>query len=760
MYGFRRGSGGAGGSGNVSTLSGGANGRITLWNGATTVTGDPSGTWSGTGHTFVLGSPTFNASDGHFTGPAGASFGPSSVGGGFTNQPAGDTIDLVSDDAGDTTQQVTIIGTLAGVDASENIMLNGIVPVTSAGTYDLILALVLNGACAGTVTASETSGGLAITTIAPAALSAGLQTFAAIDGYGKVLQIVASGATTKTVGIGGYALGGGIQREPVVLTGTTKVNTTLTWEGAVQFYLGDLEATRTVTLNSIAGFDFRSVGGVFEPVEAGSLAASNLTPGQVLLASAATGSTGATSITGDPGLTYDAVTKTLTTALIGGSGVARYHSPISRNYDAYAIVSTTITAALAAIVDASALKRYLLYVPDGTYAEEIQLKDYVDIVGQSRSGVIITSASAASDTINGGGIQTMLSNLTVNHTANAKYPIHLDDATAAGITGNNSSTTIISNVSATASGASAKSGIGIGLRGYQRVYLIDSSFTATAGQEGVFAHNVVAPQIGPASLNVINCTISSSASSGLAWTNFGSGKTDLVRISGGSISGTTDIVEANSGAGAGEARILISDGTVYSTTTLADAATIVAFEGSVPVPLPSQPGYQEYTGTVTTGASGVAIGSDGQVVGKIGFNVAPSLTYQMDVAGIMHMSPAGGSASTAATYFAAQNAGNLAYFGAESVAGGGIFVGSTGYATVLGTSQYLPVEFAVNSTVSFRLPPAGGAQLITGTLPAANAGNRGLVFYVAGGVGVADTIQICAKSTLDAYAWYPMATIP
>jgi len=256
MYGFRRGSGGAGGSGNVSTLSGGANGRITLWNGPTTVTGDPSGTWSGTGHTFVVGSPTFHASDGHFTGPAGASVGPSSVGGGFTNQPAGDTVTLVSDNAADNTQQVTIIGVLAGVDASENITLTDVTPVVSVGTYDKVLALVLNNACVGTVTASETSGGLTITTIAPAALSAGLQTFVAIDGYGKVLQIVASGATTKTVGIGGYAIGGAIQREPVVLTGTTKVNTTNTWEGAVQFYLGDLEATRTVTLNSIAGFDF------------------------------------------------------------------------------------------------------------------------------------------------------------------------------------------------------------------------------------------------------------------------------------------------------------------------------------------------------------------------------------------------------------------------------------------------------------------------------------------------------------------------
>jgi len=252
----RNGAIGGGGSGGSEIAGSGAAGLVTLWTGVTTISADPSGTWSGTGHTFVIGSPTFNARDGHFTGPAGASFGPSSVGGGFTNQPAGDTIDLVSDDAGDTTQQVTVIGVLAGVDASENITLNGVTPVTSVGTYDLILALVLDNACTGTVTASETSGGLAITTIAPAALSAGVQTFGAIDGYGKVLQIVASGATTKTVGIGGYALGGGIQREPVVLTGTTKVNTTATWEGAVQFYLGDLEATRTVTLNSIAGFDF------------------------------------------------------------------------------------------------------------------------------------------------------------------------------------------------------------------------------------------------------------------------------------------------------------------------------------------------------------------------------------------------------------------------------------------------------------------------------------------------------------------------
>ena len=49
----------------------------------------------------------------------------------------------------------------------------------------------------------------------------------------------------------------------------------------------------------------------------------------------------------------------------------------------------------------------------------------------------------------------------------------------------------------------------------------------------------------------------------------------------------------------------------------------------------------------------------------------------------------------------------------------------------------------------------------TGTKPTCAAGIRGSVWYDAGGAGVADTFEVCAKQAAgDSYAWRVLATIP
>lgn len=53
-----------------------------------------------------------------------------------------------------------------------------------------------------------------------------------------------------------------------------------------------------------------------------------------------------------------------------------------------------------------------------------------------------------------------------------------------------------------------------------------------------------------------------------------------------------------------------------------------------------------------------------------------------------------------------------------------------------------------------RLVPNGVAK------PTCAAGIRGTHWYVPGGAGVADTSEICSKSSLDVYAWRATATIP
>lgn len=58
-------------------------------------------------------------------------------------------------------------------------------------------------------------------------------------------------------------------------------------------------------------------------------------------------------------------------------------------------------------------------------------------------------------------------------------------------------------------------------------------------------------------------------------------------------------------------------------------------------------------------------------------------------------------------------------------------------------------------------PTAGGAiQLTSGTKPACVEGLRGTFYYTAGGAGVADLIQICAKNSSNVYTWVNFITIP
>ena len=66
---------------------------------------------------------------------------------------------------------------------------------------------------------------------------------------------------------------------------------------------------------------------------------------------------------------------------------------------------------------------------------------------------------------------------------------------------------------------------------------------------------------------------------------------------------------------------------------------------------------------------------------------------------------------------------------------------------------------------------AGGANSSTGepgavaiadggTKPTCAVGIRGSIWYDAGGAGVADTFEVCAKAAADTYAWRVLATIP
>ncbi len=69
---------------------------------------------------------------------------------------------------------------------------------------------------------------------------------------------------------------------------------------------------------------------------------------------------------------------------------------------------------------------------------------------------------------------------------------------------------------------------------------------------------------------------------------------------------------------------------------------------------------------------------------------------------------------------------------------------------VSGATAYIGFS---NTTQRVVFPDTFGMQLKTASKPSCVAADRGTIFYVAGGAGVLDTLEICRKDAADAYAW-------
>lgn len=184
---------------------------------------------------------------------AGSTLDTSSAGIAFTNQPANDTVTVVSAGAGDTTQTITIIGTTNGADTVvvEEVALNGAVPVdTVKADWGVILAVIKDVATAGTVTITEKSGGLTITTLPAATLSKGMDavTGTSVATYNVKPVIKCSGASTKQIGLIGTDAAGATIYDSQALNGTTDVTMNTSFRTVTYQLTGDLEATRTSIL--------------------------------------------------------------------------------------------------------------------------------------------------------------------------------------------------------------------------------------------------------------------------------------------------------------------------------------------------------------------------------------------------------------------------------------------------------------------------------------------------------------------------------
>jgi hypothetical protein len=190
-----------------------------------------------------------------FNGPsqAGTTIKTTGNGLGFGNQPANDGVEVLSSNAGDTTQTVTIIGTTNGVNTVvvETVALNGTTPVATVKVdWGIILAVKLSALCAGTITFREASADATITTVTTGNLSKGVETVAAgsQQAYNVAPTGVGSGATTKQVGLQGTNSAGTVIYDSKALNGTTAVTFNSAFKRVTEVYTGDLETNRTTTI--------------------------------------------------------------------------------------------------------------------------------------------------------------------------------------------------------------------------------------------------------------------------------------------------------------------------------------------------------------------------------------------------------------------------------------------------------------------------------------------------------------------------------
>lgn len=183
------------------------------------------------------------------------------VGGGFTNQPLGDSIQVLSsnnvvgEDKSPPTRSVTVWGTYTGGGdtlTAEVIAIDGTTAVTSSRTnWQKILGANSDWDPFGTITVRKTTGAATITTFTTAAGS-GISAVAAADQAGgdRVLDIVPSLSSTKQIGILGTTPGGAINWDSQALNGTATVQSNSEFRAMSNILIGDLENTITVTVSS------------------------------------------------------------------------------------------------------------------------------------------------------------------------------------------------------------------------------------------------------------------------------------------------------------------------------------------------------------------------------------------------------------------------------------------------------------------------------------------------------------------------------
>jgi len=213
----------------------------------------------------------------------------SGTGGAFGNQPTNDAIEIVSSAEADTGIAVTIIGTTHGgvVVVTETIETHATDGRTAVETtkqdWGVVLAIKTAGGHAGTLTIRKKTGPGTIKTLATTVNSSGVVVVAAASqgARGLIPYGTAEGATTKVVGIlYSPATGAADALGAVALNGTAKSAFPAAANLVKEFYIGDVEDTRTpaVKTSATADNDNVCVGRSMSTIAAGATGIANVMP--------------------------------------------------------------------------------------------------------------------------------------------------------------------------------------------------------------------------------------------------------------------------------------------------------------------------------------------------------------------------------------------------------------------------------------------------------------------------------------------------
>ena len=175
------------------------------------------------------------------------------AGGNFGNQPEGDTVEVVSNNAADEGTVTLYYTTTAApaVVSTEVLTLKGTTKVASTDDDIEVVLAVVTEDHAGTVTVSEASGSATITTLATGTNSVGLYATTAKDAYGAISTMKAADTSTKWVGVIGTDVDGNTQTFAGQLNNTTDVNLgTSPWNTIDTVLIGDVASTSTATVET------------------------------------------------------------------------------------------------------------------------------------------------------------------------------------------------------------------------------------------------------------------------------------------------------------------------------------------------------------------------------------------------------------------------------------------------------------------------------------------------------------------------------